>query len=140
MAGDKATVLWATYGISFTIIKLQPMSGKRFIILGRSMKLNYSTGHFIQRKPLFFWGVFVRTFFIHLSIKLDIFELYVFSRYVSRALFLIMEAVHATVQRSLFTHCAGHSLGSHVCGLAGKLLKVRRGTTIKKVALNFNFL
>ena len=50
----------------------------------------------------------------------------------------MMEAMHATVQQSLFTHCAGHSLGSHVCGLAGKLLKVC-GTAIRKSSINFQF-
>ena len=34
--------------------------------------------------------------------------------------------MHSTVQRPLITHCAGHSLGSHVCGLAGKLLKASK--------------
>ena len=44
-------------------------------------------------------------------------------RYVSQALFHLMEAMHDIVGRPLYTHCAGHSLGSHICGLTGKLLR-----------------
>ena len=49
-------------------------------------------------------------------------------RYISRVVFLLMEAMHGIVQQPLYTHCAGHSLGSHVCGLAGKLLKASGST------------
>lgn len=45
------------------------------------------------------------------------------TRYISQALFFIMEALHEVVGRQVFTHCAGHSLGGHVCGFVGKHLK-----------------
>jgi hypothetical protein len=34
-----------------------------------------------------------------------------------------METMHKIMDRPLYTHCAGHSLGGHVCGFVGKLLK-----------------
>ena len=45
------------------------------------------------------------------------------TRYVSQALFQIMDNLHTEFGRPLYTHCIGHSLGAHICGLTGKLLK-----------------
>ena len=55
-------------------------------------------------------------------------KLFSYFRYVSQALFHLMETMHEIVGRPLYTHCAGHSLGGHVCGLTGKLLKASRNT------------
>ena len=50
------------------------------------------------------------------------------TRYVSQALHQIMDALHSEVDRPLYTHCIGHSLGAHICGLTGKLLKASMKT------------
>ena len=50
------------------------------------------------------------------------------TRYVSQALYQIMDALHSEVDRPLYTHCIGHSLGAHICGLTGQLLKASMKT------------
>ena len=44
------------------------------------------------------------------------------TRYMSVALFQLMESLHKEINQPLYTHCIGHSLGAHICGLTGKLL------------------
>ena len=44
------------------------------------------------------------------------------TRYISRALFLLLDTMHAVLDHKIFVHCAGHSLGGQVCGLTGKQL------------------
>ena len=50
------------------------------------------------------------------------------TRYVSQALYQIMDNLHSEVDRPLYIHCIGHSLGAHICGLTGKLLKASMKT------------
>ena len=54
-----------------------------------------------------------------------------FFRYVAEALYQLMKNMHEIVdthsvfpwaRKTLYTHCIGHSLGAHICGISGKLL------------------
>ena len=44
-------------------------------------------------------------------------------RYVAEALFQTLETMKDIVQRKIFVHCIGNSLGAHICGFTGKLIK-----------------
>jgi len=53
------------------------------------------------------------------------------TRYVAAALFQLMKNIHQVgdnhsffpwLRTTMYTHCVGHSLGAHVCGLSGKLM------------------
>lgn len=58
------------------------------------------------------------------------------TRYMSEALFQLFSGLRQSVPRSrnLYLHCAGHSLGSHVCGLTGKLLQSRGGFQFDRIS------
>ena len=47
-------------------------------------------------------------------------------RYVAEALFQTLETMKEIVQREVFVHCIGNSLGAHICGFTGKLIKHKR--------------
>lgn len=42
------------------------------------------------------------------------------SRYTGKAIGLMVENIRSTLDRTLFTHCIGYSLGAQVCGFAGQ--------------------
>ena len=47
-------------------------------------------------------------------------------RYIAENMFLMVKFMHAVVgaDKSLYVHCAAHSLGAHACGFLGKHLIV----------------
>ena len=65
------------------------------------------------------------------SSKFAIIILLLICRYIAASLSQLMKNMHQTVDKTsifpwlrskMYTHCIGHSLGAHICGLTGKLM------------------
>lgn len=44
------------------------------------------------------------------------------NRYIAQAMYQVVKEVHRILERPIYVHCAGHSLGAQACGFAGKYL------------------